>query len=210
VPDLVHRVVRWLRAGYPDGVPPQDHLALLGLLQRTLTPTEVGRVVDELSRQAETGMAILTPQLVEQRIAEVVLGPAHDEDLVRVSTRLAAAGRPLGSPAAGDPEPEPAGEDDPDRPGLVGRVVDWLRAGYPSGVPAQDFVPLVALLRRRLSDEEVSAVARELVEAGVVPSGPVDIGAAIAKVTTELPSQEDVARVRGYLSDHGWPVGFPV
>ncbi|HEY5484993.1 MAG TPA: DUF3349 domain-containing protein, partial [Propionibacteriaceae bacterium] len=31
------RVVGWLRAGYPDGVPQQDYVALLGILHRQLT-----------------------------------------------------------------------------------------------------------------------------------------------------------------------------
>ena len=89
---------------------------------------------------------------------------------------------------------------------MVGRVVEWLRRDYPTGMPAQDFVPLVALLRRRLTDEEVEGVARRLVEDGVLPTGSVDIGAAIAGVTTELPSETDVERVRTYLTERGWPV----
>ena len=31
-------------------------------------------------------------------------------------------------------------------PSLVKKVVNWLRAGYPSGVPGPDRVPLLALL----------------------------------------------------------------
>ena len=30
----------------------------------------------------------------------------------------------------------------------VGKVLDWLRAGYPDGVPPRDYFPLIALLRR--------------------------------------------------------------
>lgn len=194
---LVTRVLGWLRAGYPEGVPQQDYVALLGILQRTLTPVEVDRVVDGLTADAEAGDALVTPQVVRQRIAEVVKGPAHADDLVRVSARLAAAGWPLGAPAE---------DADEDRPGLVGRVVDWLRAGYPSGLPTSDFVPLVALLRRRLSDDEVRRVARELGDAGVLPGDRVDIGTAIAAVTTELPSEDDVQRVRRHLAaDEAWP-----
>jgi len=196
---LVSRVLGWLRAGYPEGVPQQDYVALLGILQRTLTPVEVDRVVGGLTAEAEAGDALVTPQVVRRRIAEVVKGPAHADDLVRVSARLAAAGWPLGAPAA-DPGP------DDDRPGVVGKVVDWLRAGYPSGLPAKDFVPLLALLRRRLSDDEVRRVAGELAEAGVLAGDRVDIGTAIAAVTTELPSEADVERVRQHLAaDDDWP-----
>jgi hypothetical protein len=215
---LVQRVLRWLRAGYPDGVPQQDYLALLGILQRTLTPSEVDRVVRELTEQAEAHMHLMTPQLVQQRIVEVVKGPVHGDDVVRVSARLAAAGWPLGSPSSADPgEDSPEGSPD-DRyagsggggSGLVARVVDWLRAGYPTGLPERDFVPLVALLRRRLSDEEVEVVAQRLVDAGVLPPGRVDIGSAIAKVTAELPSEQDVERVRSALAADGRSVDFGI
>jgi hypothetical protein len=201
--NLVQRVVRWLRAGYPEGVPQQDYVALLGILRRTLTSAELDRVVLQLQEQAESGLQIMTPQLVEQRITEVVKGPVHDDDVVRVSARLAAAGWPLGAPESGDPDPDGAAGDNGS--GLVSRVVDWLRDGYPAGVPDRDFVPLLALLRRRLSDDEVRLVASRLAETGGVP-GNVDIGAAIARVTTELPSDQDVERVRAALSDHDWPV----
>jgi uncharacterized protein DUF3349 len=52
--------------------------------------------------------------------------------------------------------------------GLLTRIVAFLRAGYPEGVPANDYIPLLALLRRRLSDDEVDTerVKRRLVAAG--------------------------------------------
>ena len=122
-----------------------------------------------------------------------------------MSARLAAAGWPLGTPD------EPVVESLTDsRDGLIARVVGWLRAGYPSGLPPQDFVPVVALLRRRLSDEEVRRVAQGLVRDGMVGPDKVDVGVAIAEITAELPSHDDVERVRKYLDDHGWPVDFPM
>lgn len=204
---LVQRVLHWLRAGYPEGVPQQDYVALLGILRRTLTPQELDRVAGELAEEAEAGQQLMTPQLVQQRISDVVKGPIHDDDLVRVSARLAAAGWPLGTPTTTE---QPSGAANDERVGLVGRVVDWLRVGYPTGLPDRDFVPLIALLRRRLTDEEVRDVARRLALAGVLPTGRVDIGTAIAEVTTELPSEVDIARVRAYLNAHGWPVDFTV
>lgn len=205
--NLVARVLRWLRAGYPDGVPQQDYIALLGILRRTLTTDELERVVQDLTDEAEAGQQLMTHELVRQRIADLVKGPVTAHDLTRVSARLAAAGWPLGMP---DGNAAAADFADVERPGLVTRVVDWLRDGYPTGLPEWDFVPLIALLRRQLTDDEVRDVARQLVEAGVVPSGRVDIGSAIAEVTTELPSDEDVARVRRYLTSHGWPVDLTV
>jgi hypothetical protein len=37
--------------------------------------------------------------------------------------------------------------------GILNRVVAWLRRGYPSGVPEHDYIALLALLRRRLTDD---------------------------------------------------------
>ena len=52
---------------------------------------------------------------------------------------------------------------------VLARMVGFLRAGYPEGVPVGDYIPLVALLRRRLSDDEVVAVATELISTGGAP-----------------------------------------
>ena len=203
---LVARVVGWLRAGYPTGVPEEDYIPLLGILQRSLTPTELAQVVDELIadsvRFGETGRG-LDRRWMRDRIEDLLLGPALPNDLVRVSTRLAAAGWPLG-------DPESPQTDSSERTGLITRVVTWLRAGYPAGLPDQDFVPLMALLRRRLSDAEVTAVGAQLVAAGQLPPSRADVGTAIARVTSELPSDSDVDRVRRYLLEHGWPDDFPV
>jgi hypothetical protein len=203
---LIERVVAWLRAGYPQGVPQQDYVALLGILRRALTSTELDHVVLELSNQADGDNPLITRAMVQQRIEDLLKGPSLPEDVARVSARLAAAGWPLWSP---DPSATD-GEGPQVRPGLVSRVVDWLRQGYPTGLPVQDFIPLIALLRRRLTDAEVSHVAEDLVENGFVPADRIDVGAAITKVTSELPSDEDIQRVRAYLAEHDWPTDLAV
>lgn len=91
-------------------------------------------------------------------------------------------------------------------PAIVGRVVGFLRAGYPEGVPATDYVPLFALLRRRLSDDEVRAVADQLHTLDTAPVNTTDIQVAITKAIDALPSSEDVDRVRQRLIEGGWPV----
>lgn len=82
-------------------------------------------------------------------------------------------------------------------------VVAWLRAGYPEGVPQTDYIPLLALLSRRLSADEVTAVARELMARGDFDN--VDIGVMITRFTDELPAPDDVARVRDRLAATGGP-----
>lgn len=91
-------------------------------------------------------------------------------------------------------------------PPFVTSILGWLRAGYPNGVPEQDYVPLIALLRRRLSDEEVRAVTDALVDQTDSPIDRVDIGVLITKVTDEMPLESDVARVRTHLAAGGWPL----
>lgn len=85
------------------------------------------------------------------------------------------------------------------KPSFLDSIVGWLREGYPQGVPPQDYIPLLALLRRRLTDDEITAIVRELVAAGQVPVDSVDIGASITKITDALPSEDDVNRVRAHL-----------
>lgn len=41
----------------------------------------------------------------------------------------------------------------------VAKMAAFIRTGYPHRVPKTDYFPLLALLRRRLSDDEVAAVA---------------------------------------------------
>jgi Protein of unknown function (DUF3349) len=97
---------------------------------------------------------------------------------------------------------------------FLAKIVAWIVAGYPEGVPGPDRVPLLALLRRRLTDDEVAAVVAELVsraEFGAQPTDidPVDIGVLITQVTDQLPSPDDVERVRARLAAQGWPLDDP-
>ena len=90
-------------------------------------------------------------------------------------------------------------------PPFLANIIGWLRAGYPDGVPVSDYVPLIALLRRRLSDDEVRDMVAELVEAGQIDR--TDIQVAITKVTNEMPLESDVERVRAKLEAGGWTSG---
>lgn len=92
---------------------------------------------------------------------------------------------------------------------VLSSVIGWLRAGYPQGVPPADYVPLIALLSRRLTGDEVSEIAAELGRTGEVPVDSTDIGTLITKVTNEMPRQEDVARVQARLAQGGWPLADP-
>ncbi|ORB74908.1 DUF3349 domain-containing protein [Mycobacterium scrofulaceum] len=87
--------------------------------------------------------------------------------------------------------------------GFLNSIVSWLRAGYPEGVPPTDTFPVLALLARRMSNDDVKEVACELIRRGEFDD--VDIGVLITQITDELPTPDDVERVRLRLAAVGWP-----
>jgi hypothetical protein len=90
-------------------------------------------------------------------------------------------------------------------PPFLNAIIDWLRAGYPDGVPESDYVPLLALLRRRLSDDEVRQIAAKLAAVGDIAADKTDIQVMITRVTNEMPSETDASRVQARLEAHAWP-----
>ncbi|GAB2646787.1 DUF3349 domain-containing protein [Nocardia goodfellowii] len=95
---------------------------------------------------------------------------------------------------------------------LLGRVIGWLRAGYPQGVPQSDYVALFAVLHRHLTDYEVVTIAEELV-ADRNPESEIshaDIENAITRFAIEQPDPQDVARVASHLAAGGWPLATPL
>jgi hypothetical protein len=90
---------------------------------------------------------------------------------------------------------------------FVAKIVAWITSGYPEGVPGPDRVPLFALLKPRLTDDEVKAVAKELMDRGEFDH--VDIGVLITQITDQLPAPADIERVRNRLAAKGWPLDDP-
>lgn len=80
----------------------------------------------------------------------------------------------------------------------VASILAFLRAGYPTCVPAAGYFPLLALLPRRVSDDEVTTIADELATRGR-PVDNADIGVEITRNIHEMPSLEDIERVRQRL-----------
>ncbi|GAA3286249.1 MULTISPECIES: DUF3349 domain-containing protein [Dactylosporangium] len=97
------------------------------------------------------------------------------------------------------------------RSNFVVRAVAWLRAGYPAGVPRQDYVALLGILRRKLTEDEVRKIARELAEQST-PGDPIsteDIEAIIQDSVLQSATPEDVVRVSAHLAAGGWPLVDP-
>ena len=90
-------------------------------------------------------------------------------------------------------------------PPFLDKVVGWLRAGYPTGVPEHDYIPLFAILGYHLSNEEVAAIADEL-ESSSDPASRDAIKKAITEVTNSKPLESDIDRVRSHLAAGGWPL----
>lgn len=95
--------------------------------------------------------------------------------------------------------------------GALDKVLNWLHDGYPSGVPKQDYFPLLALLTRTLSEEEVMLAARTLLTEGDLetPVTPEQIEAAIRQVAEKTPTVEEMNQVAARLASVGWPLAAP-
>ena len=93
-------------------------------------------------------------------------------------------------------------------PPLLSSIVGWLRAGYPDGVPQQDYIPLFALLGQQLTREELHDIADELTTSAD-PNSAQAIRDAIEMVTHVQPNDADVAKVRAHLAAGGWPLADP-
>jgi hypothetical protein len=99
-----------------------------------------------------------------------------------------------------------------DRSNFLTRSVEWLRAGYPAGVPRQDYVVLLGLLRRKLSEDEIRAISKDLAEQSLVtddPISPQDIEQMISDSMLQEATPADVARVSAHLAAGGWPLVDP-
>jgi len=87
-------------------------------------------------------------------------------------------------------------------------VVDWLHEGYPDGVPPKDYYPLLALLKRTLSEDEIVNVASTILRQGNF-GNPVTIDQirqAIVDVTAKEPNQDEMHQVAARLASVGWPL----
>lgn len=92
--------------------------------------------------------------------------------------------------------------------GFVDNVVGWLHDGYPHGVPPKDYFPLLALLMRSLTEEEVVKAARTIVRQGDAdtPVSEQQIRDAIHEVIEKEPNPEEVHQVAARLASVGWPL----
>lgn len=77
----------------------------------------------------------------------------------------------------------------------ISSLVAFLRFRYPAVAPPVGYAPILALLPRRMSDEEISVIATRLRMVGRRAMGRVDVGVEITRATGELPLPDDIDRV---------------
>nr|WP_233213633.1 DUF3349 domain-containing protein [Mycobacterium sp. QGD 101] len=93
---------------------------------------------------------------------------------------------------------------------LLASVLNWLRAGYPEGVPGADRVPLLALLRATpLTEDQIKEVVRNITADGSPAMAAIDrdeIAEFIKDVTHHDAGPENIKRVAARLAAGGWPL----
>lgn len=90
---------------------------------------------------------------------------------------------------------------------VLENVLGWLHQGYPEGVPQTDYFPLLALLKRSLTEEEVIRAAQSILkttESDTVTED--EIRTAVQAVIDKEPNPEEIHQVAARLASVGWPL----
>src|SRR4051812_24820528 len=97
-----------------------------------------------------------------------------------------------------------------DNQGLMDNVLAWLHEGYPEGVPQKDYFPLLALLKRSLTEDEVISAGQSILrstDADTVTEA--EIRRAVHAVIEKEPNPEEIHQVASRLASVGWPLATP-
>jgi hypothetical protein len=97
-----------------------------------------------------------------------------------------------------------------ENPTVLDNVLGWLHEGYPEGVPQKDYFPLLALLKRSLTEEEVVKAAQSILKASDSDTVTEDeIRDAVHAVIEKEPNPEEIRQVASRLASVGWPLASP-
>ena len=95
-------------------------------------------------------------------------------------------------------------------PGVMDNILGWLHRGYPEGVPQKDYFPLLALLKRSLTEEEVIKAAQSILKSTDSDTVTLDaIRTAVQAVIEKEPNPEEIHQVASRLASVGWPLAAP-
>jgi hypothetical protein len=90
---------------------------------------------------------------------------------------------------------------------VLDNVLGWLHQGYPEGVPQTDYFPLLALLKRSLTEEEVIKAAQAIIKETDSDTVTEDqIRTAVQAVIDKEPNPEEINQVAARLASVGWPL----
>lgn len=89
---------------------------------------------------------------------------------------------------------------------VLDRIVGFLRGGYPTHLAPVGYIPLLALLPRRLTAQDEALAIAELTSRGSEPVAEIDIRVAITRITGELASDADTGRIKQSLVSRGFSV----
>ena len=90
---------------------------------------------------------------------------------------------------------------------VLDNVLSWLHDGYPEGVPPKDYFPLLALLKRSLTEEEVIKAAQSILRKSNSDTVTEDeIRTAVQGVIDKEPNPEEIHQVAARLASVGWPL----
>ena len=91
--------------------------------------------------------------------------------------------------------------------GVLDNVLGWLHQGYPEGVPQKDYFPLLALLKRSLTEEQVVKAAQTILKANDADTvSEQEIRTAVEQVIEKEPNPEEIHQVAARLASVGWPL----
>jgi uncharacterized protein DUF3349 len=90
---------------------------------------------------------------------------------------------------------------------ILDNVLGWLHRGYPEGVPPKDYFPLLALLKRSLTEDEVVKAAQSILKSNDSDTVTEDeIRKAVLSVIEKEPNPEEIHQVASRLASVGWPL----
>ena len=93
-------------------------------------------------------------------------------------------------------------------PNFFQSVLGWLHNVYPDGIPRTDYYPLLALLKRSLTEDEVVQAAFSVLKDSE-PDNPVtaqQIRDAIRDTIEKEPTVQEINQVAARLAMVGWPL----
>jgi hypothetical protein len=90
----LHSILTWVRAGYPEGLPPKDYIPLFALLGTQVTNDDLHAIADDLASESDPQSAAA----IKKAITDVMNVEPNEHDVARVRARLAEGGWPLARP----------------------------------------------------------------------------------------------------------------